>query len=76
MGTSRSSVQDATGFHLDKYKDEDWSEEQVIDHREVTSPDLSGVVLEKGRPGLVQLLSVLGSVTLDGTFADLDTQFQ
>ena len=47
-----------------------------MDDGEVKGPDFSGVVPEKNRPGLSRFLAFLGQVTLDGAFADFDTQLE
>ena len=71
-------VEDTTGVQFDDDKDEDRAKEQVVDHGEVTGPDVLGVVLQEGAPGLTaggrwpELVQVL----LDGAFADVDPEFE
>jgi hypothetical protein len=52
-GVGHCGVEDTTGVQLDDDKDENGTKEQVVDHSEVTGPDVVSVVLEEGFPGLV-----------------------
>ena len=66
-------MDDTTSMQFDDDKDEDRAKQQVVDGGEVTGPDVLGVVLEEGFPGLAAGggRSELVEVFLDGTFADL-----
>jgi len=47
-----------------------------MDDGEVASPDLGGVVLEEGRPGLASFATFLRQIALDGAFADFDAELK
>lgn len=69
-------MHDATGLQFDDHKDVQWTEEQIVNNSEVTSPDVPGVVLQEGAPGLTSFLPCDGHVLLDRALADLDPQLE
>ena len=68
------SVKNPAGMQLNNNEDVGGAEEEIMDDGEVTGPDLSGVILEKSRPGLVRFFPFLGHIPLDGAFADFECQ--
>jgi hypothetical protein len=69
-------VEDTTAVQFDDDKDEQGAKQQVVDNGEVTSPDVLGVVLQEGAPGLTagRRWPELVQVLLNGAFADLEAQ--
>src|SRR5579885_1167716 len=63
---------------LDQHEHEVCLEEQVIGLYKIASPDGLGMIVEKGSPGLPVRTRLTNSshITLDGAFADGNTQFQ
>ena len=47
-------VNDAARFELDDDKDEQGAEEGIVGLHEIASPDLAGIVAQKGGPGLIR----------------------
>ena len=77
-GVGDGGVEDTTRVQLDNDKDENGMKEQIVDHSEVTGPDVLGVVLEEGFPGLVAGggWSEFVEVFLNGAFTDVETEFE
>ena len=71
-------MDDLPRFQLEEEEGEERSKEEINDLQEVTRPDLSCVVAQKGRPSLA--LRLLGTnrphVLLNGALADSQAQFQ
>jgi hypothetical protein len=63
-------------FKFKDHEEKDRSERQVMNHREVASPDTPDMVFDEGCPSLTKGLLALGHIPLDGTFADLDVKLQ
>jgi hypothetical protein len=69
-------MQNSASVQLNNNEDIGWPEEEIMDDGEVTSPNISSVVLEKSCPGLARIFPFLGQVALDRTFADFDPKFE
>ena len=77
-GSCDSHVNHLARLQLDNEEREEWSKEEISDLQEVTRPDLSCVVAQKGCPLLTSWLlgAITSHVLLDGALADIDAQFQ
>ncbi len=69
-------MNDAAGLELDNDEDVDRPKQEIMHDRDVTAPDVSGMVLQESGPGLTRFLAYLGHVPLDGAFVYLDAQLQ
>jgi hypothetical protein len=65
-------MKNPASVQLNNNEDVGGPEEEIMDHGEVTGPNLSGVIPEKSRPGLVRLFPFLGHIPLNGAFADFE----
>ena len=53
LSFTRRKVDHAARFELDDDKDEQGAEESIVGLHEIASPDLAGMVAQKGGPGLL-----------------------
>jgi hypothetical protein len=68
----------ASRFEFDDEKGKERSKEEIRDLQEVASPNICRVIVQKGRPSLSSCWcgTNLPHVLLDGSLADMYTQFQ
>ena len=66
------SVYNFAALKLNEHKYVQGLKEQVVNNSEITSPDLTGMVLQEGFPSLACFFLLLEHVLLNGAFADLD----
>lgn len=63
-------------LQLDDDEDVKRPEQQIVDDRKIARPDVAGVILEEGGPGLTRPAASLWHISLDRPFANFDAQLE
>jgi hypothetical protein len=72
-----AGMNDTPSMQLHDHEDVNGPEEQIMNHGEITSPDILEMVLDESGPGLARfLVAIFGDILLDGALADSDPQVQ
>ena len=72
----KSGMDDLPRLQFDDDEEVKWSQQQIMNGDEIAGPDVAGMVLEEGGPGLTKAAASLWHVSLDRPFADPDAQLE
>jgi hypothetical protein len=75
-GTGHGRMHDSPSLPFDDHKDVPRPEEKVVNDGQVTSPNVTGVILQESGPGLARVSTHLGHVPLYRPLADLNPRFR